>query len=49
MTHSWYEGIVPEVIEVDEETFDWIQDRLQEPPKKLPALRQLMERFLWTD
>ena len=49
MTDSWYGGMEPEIIEVDDETWDLLQNRLAEPPKKLPALQQLMERFSWTD
>lgn len=48
MTEDSWDDLVPEIIEVDDETWDWLRDRLAQPAKRLPALQNLMERFLWT-
>lgn len=40
----------PQVWIVDDETFEWLLKRLEEPPKDIPALTELMARKpLWEE
>lgn len=36
--------LIPQVWVVDEETFEWLLKRLEEPPKDILELRELMAR-----
>ncbi len=44
MADNWWEGLTPETIYVDDETWDELMAMLDEEPKVVPGLVELFQR-----